>query len=220
MTTFRKATIDDIPRVSDIYENIHGEEEAGNLHIGWERGVYPTRATALAALNRGELFVAEIAQSAPAEQPALNRGELFVAEISQSALATQSAPEAQSALATQPAPEAPIIAASAIINKDQHPVYAQVNWECKCEADKVLVMHTLAVDPAFARRGIGGDFLKFYEELARQMNCQDLRIDTQAHNKIARSLYKKSGYAEADVIVCDFNGIPDVNLVLLEKPLQ
>ena len=54
---FRKATSADIPFIAEIYEEIHTEEEAGRVTIGWERGVYPTKATAEAALNREDLFV-------------------------------------------------------------------------------------------------------------------------------------------------------------------
>ena len=55
----RKAEIKDIPAVGQIYEEIHTEEETGRTIIGWIRGIYPTEATALQALNRGDLFVAE-----------------------------------------------------------------------------------------------------------------------------------------------------------------
>ena len=54
---FRKAASVDILFIAEIYEEIHTEEEAGRVTIGWERGVYPTKATAEAALNRDDLFV-------------------------------------------------------------------------------------------------------------------------------------------------------------------
>ena len=56
---FRKATAADISAISEIYEQIHTEEEAGRTSIGWIRGVYPTGKTAEASLLRGDLFVAE-----------------------------------------------------------------------------------------------------------------------------------------------------------------
>lgn len=56
---FRKATAKDISDIAEIYENIHTEEEAGRTSIGWIRGIYPTQATAEAALLREDLFVAE-----------------------------------------------------------------------------------------------------------------------------------------------------------------
>ena len=50
----RKATSGDIPAVAAIYERIHDREEAGAGVTGWKRGVYPTEATARAALNAGD----------------------------------------------------------------------------------------------------------------------------------------------------------------------
>ena len=55
----RKAIPSDIPAVAAIYEEIHTAEEAGLAVIGWVRGVYPTQATAWAALDRDDLFVQE-----------------------------------------------------------------------------------------------------------------------------------------------------------------
>ncbi len=55
----RLAREGDIPAVAAIYERIHDAEERGQLTIGWRRGVYPTEATARAALSAGDLFVLE-----------------------------------------------------------------------------------------------------------------------------------------------------------------
>ena len=55
----RKATAADLDAVSGIYARIHDEIEAGRASIGWLRDVYPTRATAEAALAQDELFVEE-----------------------------------------------------------------------------------------------------------------------------------------------------------------
>lgn len=53
----RKATRFDIDAIEAIYERIHTDQEQGNTVIGWQRGVYPTRQTAEAALERQDLFV-------------------------------------------------------------------------------------------------------------------------------------------------------------------
>jgi len=55
----RKANLADIPAIAAIYQDIHTQEECGALTIGWQRGVYPTQATAEAALARDDLYVAE-----------------------------------------------------------------------------------------------------------------------------------------------------------------
>ena len=59
MTDIRPATADDLPRIEQIYDAIHTAEETGAASVGWARGVYPTRATAQAALDDGALFVLE-----------------------------------------------------------------------------------------------------------------------------------------------------------------
>ena len=55
----RAARESDIDAVTAIYDAIHDAEESGGATIGWVRGVYPTRATAEAALAAGDLFVME-----------------------------------------------------------------------------------------------------------------------------------------------------------------
>lgn len=55
----RKATEKDIKAIAAIYEDIHTEEEAGRLTIGWQRGVYPTEQTAADSIAKGDMFVCE-----------------------------------------------------------------------------------------------------------------------------------------------------------------
>ena len=45
------------------------------------------------------------------------------------------------------------------------------------------------------------------------------RSDTNERNIAARHLYASLGYREADIVPCDFNRIPKIHLVLLEKKL-
>lgn len=59
MDGIRKAVLEDLPRVTAIYDRILTEEEQGRAVIGWIRGVYPTRQTALDALEAGTLYVLE-----------------------------------------------------------------------------------------------------------------------------------------------------------------
>ena len=55
----RKATLSDLPSIVNLFDEIHTAEEAGIITTGWQRGVYPTEATARAALGRDDLFVME-----------------------------------------------------------------------------------------------------------------------------------------------------------------
>lgn len=175
MDGIRKAVLEDIPRVADIYDHILTEEEQGRAAVGWIRGVYPTEQTARDALEAGTLFVLE------------REGA---------------------------------IAAAAKIDQNQVPEYADAPWRYPdVPPEQVMVLHTLVVDPAFAGRGCGTQFVAFYEEYARSQGCPYLRMDTNAKNAAARRLYDRLGYWEAGIVPCMFNGIPDVRLVCLEKKL-
>ena len=113
-----------------------------------------------------------------------------------------------------------VIAAAAKIDQNQVPEYADAPWRYPdAPPEQVMVLHTLVVDPAFAGRGCGKRFVAFYEEHARTRGCPYLRMDTNAKNAAARRLYAGLGYWEAGIVPCVFNGIPDVQLVCLEKKL-
>lgn len=111
------------------------------------------------------------------------------------------------------------ITASAILNQLQVDVYAGAPWEHDAPEEEIFVMHTLVVDPAAGRHGLGQAFEAFYERCAREHGCRYLRIDTNVRNTRARALYRKLGYREIGVVPCTFNGLEDVQLVLLEKAL-
>ena len=175
MNVIRKAKPKDIDGVALIFEHIIEEEEKREYSTGWRRGVYPTRDTAVAALEQEELFVME------------EDGE---------------------------------IVAAMRLNKEQLPEYQNCQWEYPAPEDQVMVMHTLVVEPSVKQQGFGRRMVEFYENYARENNCPYLRIDTNAMNTRARAIYKKYGFKEIGITPCDFNGMPGVNLVCIEKKLD
>ena len=172
----RKATLTDIDAIASIYDHIHTAEESGEATIGWIRGVYPERETALAAMTRGDLFV----------QTDEIGGES-------------------------------VVVGTAILNQEQVDVYEGAPWRYDVPADQVMVLHTLVIDPFVKGRGYGREFVEYYEQYALLKGCHYLRIDTNSRNTAARAFYKKLGYEEIGIVPCEFNGIPGVKLVLLEK---
>ncbi|MBR2028260.1 MAG: GNAT family N-acetyltransferase [Oscillospiraceae bacterium] len=111
------------------------------------------------------------------------------------------------------------IVSAAIINQYQGPIYEKATWEFEADEHQVMVLHTLVVNPSCIKKGIGTKMVAFYEQYAKDNNCPELRMDTNEKNTVARKLYKKLGYKEVSIVPCVFNGIPDVNLVCLEKRL-
>lgn len=55
----RKAEASDLDAIESIYNKILLKEEEGEVTTGWERGIYPKRETAEAALKREDMFVIE-----------------------------------------------------------------------------------------------------------------------------------------------------------------
>ena len=112
------------------------------------------------------------------------------------------------------------IIGSGIINQIQVDVYEDAPWKYPVPDDQVCVLHTMMISPAEFGKGHAREFLQFYEEYATEHGCTELRIDTNARNKAARAMYRKHGYSEIDIVPTTFNGIPGIQLVLLEKDLD
>lgn len=111
------------------------------------------------------------------------------------------------------------IAATAVINQIQVEDYKYAPWQHRAKDDEIMVLHGLAVDPCQKSKGYGKALMAFYESYAKQHHCIALRMDTNVRNFKARNLYQMLGYEEVGIVPCIFNGIPDVQLVCLEKYL-
>ena len=112
------------------------------------------------------------------------------------------------------------IAGTGIINQIQVDAYADGDWQYPAEDEEVMVLHTLIISVRPGHRGTGKAFLDFYECFAKENRCPYLRLDTNARNAVARAFYRKHGYDEIGIVPTVFNGIPGVDLVLLEKKLS
>ena len=110
------------------------------------------------------------------------------------------------------------IIGTGIINRTQVDGYFGAPWQH--EADAVCVLHTLIISPRAAGKGFGKAFVAFYERWALEHGLCELRLDTNAKNTAARAMYQKLGYEEIAIVPTVFNGIPGVDLVLLEKNLS
>ncbi len=126
-------------------------------------------------------------------EKALERGDLFVLEDGGRILGT------------------------ALINQIQVDVYHGAPWKHNVPEDQVCVLHTLVISPDAAGKGYGTAFVRFYEQYAAEHGWPELRIDTNAKNQAARRMYRQLGYQEISIVPTDFNGIPGIDLVLLEK---
>ena len=111
------------------------------------------------------------------------------------------------------------IAATGRINQTQDEEYLSGDWTEDVPPEQVLVLHTMIVLPEFQRHGVAQFIVSEYAEMARKLGCSWLRLDTNEINLPARALYKKLGFKEVGVAFCNFCGLPNIHLVLLEKKL-
>ena len=205
---FRQATGNDLDAIVRIYERTHDTEEAGLTTTGWLRGVYPVRRVAEESLARGDLYVAELVECGQGDEGQEERGCSVEGQEVRG--------RGDKCKGTDTVARGRVVA-SGIINQIQVDVYALCDWKYKGPDNDVSVLHTLVVDPEARGMGIGPGFVRFWEQLAAEEGCSILRIDTNARNSRARRMYAKLGYIESDIVPTVFNGIPGVDLVLMEK---
>lgn len=106
------------------------------------------------------------------------------------------------------------IAGVAAITTDQEAEYAAVGWDITQPA---IVTHRLAVDPAFAGKGIAAALLMQAEQVAIDRNIAILRIDTNTKNQATQKLFPRLGYVFAGEIGLGFR--PNLSFYCYEKRL-
>src|SRR5579863_5233370 len=72
------------------------------------------------------------------------------------------------------------IAGVAAINTDQQPEYADVGWDV---SERAIVVHRLAVDPAFRGKGAAAALMGQAEMVAKLSGISVLRVDTNSQNE-------------------------------------
>ncbi len=107
------------------------------------------------------------------------------------------------------------VAGVAAITEDQEPEYADAGLD---PAEPAIVVHRLAVDPAFRGRGVAADLMRQAEAVARARGIKALRLDTNTENEATRRLFPKLGYVLAGEIGLAFR--PGRRFLCYEKRLD
>ena len=105
------------------------------------------------------------------------------------------------------------------LNAIQLPEYVKIDWSIPASDDQVAVIHTLTIDPARKRQGLGRQMVDFAEETARAQGKTVLRLDTWEGNLPANHLYPSMGYRYAGSTEFFFMGYTRSILNLYEKAL-
>jgi ribosomal protein S18 acetylase RimI-like enzyme len=106
------------------------------------------------------------------------------------------------------------IAGVAAVTMDQEPDYTQVGWNIE---EPAIVVHRLAVDPAFRGQGAAGALMQIAEEVAVERGITVLRVDTNTQNEATQRLFPKLGYVLAGEISLAFR--PGLRFLCYEKRL-
>lgn len=107
-----------------------------------------------------------------------------------------------------------IIAGVAALTTEQSPEYADVGWDI---SEPAMVVHRLAVDPAFRGNGVATALMLQAEIVAKGLAIDVLRVDTNTENKATQKLFPKLGYSFAGEIGLQFR--PGLRFLCYEKRL-
>jgi ribosomal protein S18 acetylase RimI-like enzyme len=107
------------------------------------------------------------------------------------------------------------LAGIAAITTDQESDYAQVGWDIN---EPAIVVHRLAVDPAFRGVGVAATLMQRAEEIAAERGITVLRVDTNTQNQATQRLFPKLGYQLAGEISLKMR--PGLRFFCYEKRLQ
>jgi ribosomal protein S18 acetylase RimI-like enzyme len=106
------------------------------------------------------------------------------------------------------------IAGVAAVTMDQEADYTQVGWDIE---EPAIVVHRLAVDPAFRGQGAAGALMQKAEEVAVERGITVLRVDTNTQNEATQRLFPKLGYIFAGEISLVYR--PGLRFLCYEKRL-
>jgi ribosomal protein S18 acetylase RimI-like enzyme len=107
------------------------------------------------------------------------------------------------------------IAGVAAVTMDQEPDYARVGWNID---EPAIVVHRLAVDPAFRGAGVAAALMQKAEDVAVERGVGVLRVDTNTQNEATQRLFPKLGYRLAGEISLEFR--PGLRFFCYEKRLR
>jgi len=106
------------------------------------------------------------------------------------------------------------IAGVVALTTDQSPEYVQAGWDVN---EPAIVVHRLAVNPAFQGQGIAAALMLQAETVAHDRNIPRIRADTNTQNHAMQRLLPKLGYSLSGEISLNFR--PGMRFLCYEKLL-
>ena len=72
--------------------------------------------------------------------------------------------------------------------------YHAIEWSQQVSDDKVAVLHILASNPDYQKKGIGSEMVRKAINLAKEKGMQAIRLDALASNTPAHKMYERLGF--------------------------
>jgi Acetyltransferases len=108
-----------------------------------------------------------------------------------------------------------VLAGMVAVTTGPEPDYGHAGWNVE---EAGVMVHRLAVDPAFRGTGLASALMQKAEEVARERGIPAVRTDTSAENEAAQRLFLKLGYAETGEVTLSFR--PGLRVLCFEKRLD
>ena len=89
------------------------------------------------------------------------------------------------------------ILGAAVLSENPEGSYELGDWTLELDRGEYLVIHTLAVNPGYERRGVGSFLVDGCIRYAKSSGYKAIRLDVVAENFPAVNLYKKKGFTFA-----------------------
>lgn len=102
-----------------------------------------------------------------------------------------------------------------VLNHIEAKEYNEINWTDS--KGKIIVIHRMAVDINWQRKGVAKDLLYFSEKFARNNDFTSIRTDTYIENLKMQSMFKKLGYRKVGQVF--FNNGKNKPFICFEKLL-
>ena len=98
------------------------------------------------------------------------------------------------------------VIATSMFSIRPEPTYKVIDGEWKIkESEKYGVIHRLAIDKNYRKKGIASHLLNEFHLLLDKQQIRSLKIDTHEDNHEMQCLVKKLGYAYCGIIYTEYN---------------
>ncbi len=111
------------------------------------------------------------------------------------------------------------VKAAAVMTFREDEMYAPGHWTVSGPADRIAVVHLLAVRPGYRGKGLGDRLLDGLKSEAERRGYLSIHLDVMPDNLSARKLYERNGFVFIERLGVHYDDIGDTEVDLYEYVL-